>query len=184
MSKINQQFISADQLRQLLRYNHETGDLFWLNRSREMFDSQRMCNTWNARFADKSALTSCQADGYRCGSIFNRKYLAHRVAWALAHKEWPIDQVDHINGNPADNRLVNLRSVSNAENQKNRKRNFNNKTGVIGVHLKSGRYRAVIQEDGKPHHLGYFLTIEEAAAARKLAEVRIGFHVNHGRASS
>ena len=77
--------------------------------------------------------------------------------------------IDHINGNGLDNRRCNLRSVSQAENQRNRAgANSNSKSGVLGVFWKAAnqRWAAQARHDGKIIHIGLFDTIEEAAAAR------------------
>lgn len=74
-------------------------------------------------------------------------------------------QIDHINLNPLDNRLSNLRQCSHAENMRNVKIRKNNSTGYKGVHIHQGKYRAGIRFNGKTHHLGLFATALEAAKA-------------------
>lgn len=92
-------------------------------------------------------------------------------------------QIDHIDHNPLNNRIENLRLVSHHENQKNLKLAKNNKTGASGVfwEKRSKRFKAVIRLDGKDRYLGSFKTIEEAAFARKCGEEHFGFHPNHGQ---
>lgn len=87
--------------------------------------------------------------------------------------------VDHVNGNKLDNRLENLRIVTNSQNQANRHNlNKNNKSGVRGVtapaHLRRGGkpWLAQIGISGKVIYLGIFATLEEAAAARQAAEIK------------
>lgn len=92
-------------------------------------------------------------------------------------------QVDHINGDGLDNRRSNLRAVSAAENQRNKRINSNNTSGVAGVSYaeRDAVWMASIKVDGKGKVLGHFQTFDEAVAARKAAEVHYGFHPNHGR---
>jgi len=99
------------------------------------------------------------------------------------HDEWPQDEIDHINGIRTDNRLVNLRSVTHRENQKNIKRSTCNTSGRVGVRWEGHRskWRSAIKVDGREKHLGSFDSFAEASAARKAAEIKYGFHKNHGR---
>jgi hypothetical protein len=82
--------------------------------------------------------------------------------------------VDHINGDKLDNRRANLRVVSPSVNQANRRRRHpRNTSGVRGVGLFQGgpKWRAQITVDRKVRHLGLFDTLEEAAEARRIAEI-------------
>lgn len=170
-------------LRKLLRYEPETGKLFWRERPREMFSDERCGKTWNTRYAGKESFTANSSDGYRSGSVLSKPYLAHRIIWAIVHDEWPPEQIDHINGNRMDNRIENLRAVSHAENAKNQRPTRNNAAGVMGVQWakREKAWRARIWTDGANKHLGYFGCIGAAAMARCIAERKHGFHPNHGR---
>jgi hypothetical protein len=170
--------IDISTLRQLLAYNPETGALTWLNRSRDFFPTLRAWAIWNGRYAGKEAFT-CNAGGYRTGNLFNRRTKAHRVAYALYHGEWP-DSVDHINGDTADNRIANLRSVDHQTNMRNQKKRSTNTSGVTGVVRFRAKWKAQIADHGKNRNLGHFDSFDEAVAARKAAERRLGFHANHG----
>lgn len=91
-------------------------------------------------------------------------------------------EVDHINGDSLDNRSKNLRVVTNYENRRNTKISSRNRTGVVGVMFKNNRYIATaVDRDGKQRHIGAYRTLEEAANARKQAEIKYGYHENHGR---
>lgn len=90
----------------------------------------------------------------------------HRLAWLLHYGEWPNGHIDHINGIKDDNRIVNLRTVSNAINCQNKRHPLpSNKTGWLGVSYSKGAYVASIQNNGKKRHLGRFPTPELAHAA-------------------
>jgi hypothetical protein len=113
--------------------------------------------------------------------VNGREYKAHRLIWLLVHKAWPENQIDHIDGNGLNNRIENLRDVTNAENARNRKKQKNNESGHTGVRRERGKWRAVIEVSGREIYLGLFINLEEAVAARKAAEAKYGFHANHGK---
>jgi hypothetical protein len=174
--------IPIDELRLLLRYDPATGSLTWLHRPRKMFTSPRIGNMWNTRYAYTSAFTSIRKNGYLTGSIHDVKFYAHRVCWALHYGQWPVDQIDHINGIRTDNRIENLRSGVGVENNRNQKKPSTNTSGHMGVSWDVGRskWHAKIQVDGKTIHLGRYLHLDDAIAARTTADVKYKFHENHG----
>lgn len=171
-----------EALRGLLLYDPESGKLFWKERPRRMFNSNRACSTWNARFSGKEAFTT-KTKGYLNGRVNGLGVQAHRVAWAIYFKEHPTKLIDHINGNKSDNRISNLRSATKSINAKNTKLNTNNTSGVPGVwwSTKRKRWLAELKTNYVKIHLGAFETFDEAAAARLKANPIYGFHENHGR---
>ena len=112
-----------------------------------------------------------------------KKYLLHRLIWTMYNGSIIPNgiQVDHINHNPADNRIVNLRLVTSKENGRNKSKRKTSFSGVTGVTWKNNKWCARIKIDGKSIHLGYFLEFHKAMDARKNAEVLYGFHENHGK---
>jgi hypothetical protein len=175
-------------LRQLLRYETDTGKLYWRERTPDMFSDQKhsaehICNAWNSRFSGKEAFTATDSHGYKHGGLLGRQHLAHRAIWAMLHDEWPSGQIDHINGIRTDNRASNLRGVTNQENSANRKLPKNNKSGQIGVLFRHQlqKWQAVIRVNGTLISLGVFVQKTDAILARKKAEAKYGFHPNHGR---
>lgn len=106
-------------------------------------------------------------DGYVHIRIGSKKYKAHRLAWFYIYRNWPLTFVDHVNGVKSDNRIANLREATRAENQRNRKTNYNSASGRKGVCFdeRTAKWKAAIRVNRKPIHLGYFKTAEEAHAA-------------------
>lgn len=130
-----------------------------------------------------SVVNSLNSKGYLRVGIDNRRHSLHRVIWALAYGYWPKNEIDHINGIKTDNKLENLREVTGAENQRNRKTGVNNTSGCVGVtwHKKAGVWQAQIKTPEKYIYLGSFSDLDDAIAARKDAEKKYGFHENHGK---
>jgi len=159
----------VDDVSKLLRYEPDTGMFFW------RVDVM------------KSATAGSKAGKFHHGYIRiyinGEYYFAHRLAWLLIHKNWPSCQIDHINGNRADNRIANLRAVSHQGNQQNAARRLDNTSGVTGVCWDSRDrvWLARIKVNMKLLRLGGFMSFEDAVAARKSAEKVYGFHENHGR---
>ncbi|MGN6768265.1 MAG: HNH endonuclease [Rhizobiaceae bacterium] len=158
---------SPEVLRQLLRYEPETGKLFWRKRKVELFPSDRACNSWNARYAGQEALFKIEEYGYRRGMIFGRMHLAHRVIWAMHNDRWPAAQVDHVNGDRLDNKIENLREATPQENSCNRRSHRNGTSRFLGVyhHKVTGKWAATIASKGNVLHLGLFSSEREAAIA-------------------
>jgi len=180
----NKALPSPEILRQLLRYELDTGKLFWRKRSADFFPSELACKRWNILFAEQEAFAYVGVNGYCRGAVQNKSLLAHRVAWAILHGNWP-KCIDHINGDRSDNRPINIRDVTNQQNNLNMKRDKRNSSGFQGVtfHKASGKWRAVISYAGVRQSLGYFHDKDAAILARKFAEQSMGYHVNHGRVS-
>lgn len=103
------------------------------------------------------ALTN-KVGGCYAGKLRGKPLLAHRVVWFLAHGEWP-SVIDHIDGDGFNNRLDNLRNVTQQVNMHNQSRR--------GYHYsaRAGKYIARITLGGKQIHVGTFGTAEEAHAA-------------------
>lgn len=184
--------ISAQSvLREILDYDPETGFLTWKARTPDMFrDGARggaaaACRAWNNRYSGCRALCAIDSCGYCGGHLLNKSVRAHRIIWAWVHDEWP-NQIDHINGDKADNRLANLRPVTNQINLQNASLYSNNTSGSIGVYWyrQTKKWRAQIRVDGRCISLGYFSNFDDAVAARKAAEREYGYHPNHGRIRS
>lgn len=160
-------------------YMKDEGALVWLRRPREDFDNENKWSIWNNRYAGTVA-GSISVKGYRCIHVFGKMRHASRLTWIYHYGHWP-EVIDHIDGDIENDRVENLRDVTQTINCQNRALPSTNKTGVMGVYIDCGRYRAQINAFGKRHYLGTFETLQDAADARKDAERRFGFHPNHGR---
>lgn len=161
--------ITAEEARQLLDYDAETGALTW--------------RVGRKRARAGNVAGTPHSKGYIQIRIYGKPYLAHRLAWLITHGAWPENQIDHINGERDDNRLVNLRPATPAENLRNAKRQRNNTSGFKGVswHKPSKRWQAQIAVNGRTIHVGCFSTPEEAHAAYcKAAEKLHGEFANFG----
>lgn len=164
---------SPEVLRQLLRYEPETGKLFWQKRAPRHFvgterrSAEWCCANWNARYADHEAFTHVGTHGYRVGQINSRVYLAHRVIMAIVRGTWDFSYIDHSNGDRLDNRLVNLRLATNGQNIANSRSRGGASSRYLGVarHTQNGNWMASITKDGVQTYLGVFGTEEEAAIA-------------------
>ena len=105
--------------------------------------------------------------GYWRFSIKGVSYQCHRLAWLYVYGVMPDQDIDHINGNPADNRIENLRLADDSTNQANRKRPSTNTSGFKGVtwNAKSSKWQSGIKVNGKSTHLGLFSDPAEAHEA-------------------
>jgi hypothetical protein len=101
---------------------------------------------------------------FACG----RTFLAHRVAWFFAHGEWPSKHIDHINGDPSDNRIGNLRLADVWQNRANSRKSEGKRSRFKGVTYRGDtilHWHAKITKQGAVYRLGMFATEEEAHAA-------------------
>lgn len=150
--RIKKDLPTAEYVRSQLSYAPETGVLRWLKSG----PSRR-----------KSLVAgTITAEGYLRTHFNNHFLLNHRLAWFITYGYWPTNQIDHINGDRADNRLCNLREVDNQRNTQNRvAAHSNNISRLLGVRKRKQRFMARILVNGTPHHLGTYPTAEEAHAA-------------------
>lgn len=163
--------ISHERLLELLSYNPETGDFTW-----------KVTRSHNARAGARTG--RLDGRGYYQVCVDGKRYLAHRLAWFYVHREWPADQIDHINWNRSDNTLLNLRAVSRSVNGRN-KRKASTSGEVVGVRFHKSAQKWAAWINDRPAHqkyLGHFAKHEDAVAARKRAEIEYDYHPNHGAA--
>ena len=165
--------LTQDQLKEILHYCPETGVLTWLVSPNPRLRKGAEAGCVHTQRGNKP---------YRIVRVSNRAYPAHRLAFLYMTGEFPEDQVDHIDGNGCNNIWSNLRAVTGLENKKNMRKYASNTSGTAGVcwHVKCNKWVSQIKVEGKSKHLGYFTNKEDAIAVRKVAEIELGFHPNHG----
>ena len=161
--------ISIVDLKRSLKYDPITGDFTWIIKKPGL------------RIGDIAGSVSTKR-GYSIKSIMvdGKSYVAARLAWYYMTDKWPENQIDHINHNSTDNRWENLRQVTNQENARNRKPQKKNKSGMAGVVKVKGRWVSTIGIDGKVIILYSGDNFGEACKARAEANIKYGFHENHG----
>lgn len=154
--------LTVERAKELLNYDPLTGIFTW---------------RIGRRGASKDAPAGCKRkDGYVTMEVDGERHYCHRLAWVISYGAWPIEQIDHINGDPSDNRLSNLREASNTLNSQNQRRpRPSNKVGYLGVswHKCCESFRATIAVQGKQHHLGLFATAADAHQAYIKAKRRL-----------
>ncbi len=155
MAKIkNDELLTAEYVRSRLVYDSETGLLYWKSGN---------------KLVGKAAGVVTLKRGVIHISIGSRgaarAYVAHRLAWLITYGEWPVCELDHINGNPSDNRLINLRLASRAENSRNARRTTNNRLRGARFIRATGSWEGRIKVNNKVIMLGTFTSAEQAHAA-------------------
>jgi len=119
---------------------------------------------------------------YRQVSVGKRSHYSHRVCYLLYYGHWPNGQLDHIDHDGLNNKIDNLRVVTQSENLKNAPMRIDNTSGHVGVTWHKGRkkWQAGIIVNRSYHFLGRFDDIDLAVSVRKQAEIEFGYHKNHG----
>ena len=173
-------------LHECFELDADTGTLIWKARPLHHFKTAQYQKRHHTIYAGKEA-GNINGKGYRkVAFTWNDKSLdwqQHRIVWAMHYGQWPNKALDHIDGNKTNNAITNLREVTYQENSKNLRMSKNNTSGHIGVNWHKGRskWQASITVSGKWIYLKTYSNIEDAIAARQAAEIKYGFHENHGK---
>lgn len=154
--------LTAARLRELLHYDPDTGVFTWRN-------DQPSRDVKAGDIAGRMRL-----DGYVSISCDGRSYVAHRLAWLHVCGDWPDLDIDHRDGQRANNAFANLRQASDSQNAQNRAIRSDNSSGFPGVgwHKGKGAWQAKIGINSRRFFLGIFDTPEEAHAAYLSAKAR------------
>jgi len=158
--------LEADFVKSILDYDPATGLFTWRHRP-------DMPRKWNSRYAGKRAGTVAK-NGYVKIQIGKKNgngihYPAHVLAWLIIYGQWLPGEVDHIFGDRSDNRICMLRRAGRSDNNCNKARQRNNKSGHVGVWFvnQCQKWEAKINRGGVSLWRAHFSTLEEAVAARK-----------------
>ncbi len=161
MAKLNDT-LSQDELKRLLSYDPLTG-IF-----------RRIARTSNS--VSIGEVAGFKRKGAWQISLLNTEYLAHRLAWLYVYGCWPSEQIDHINCNPSDNRIENLRLANGYENAHNRQNlDRRNKSGFMGVsyNKEKKKWDAEIMAYGVRARLGRFDSPEKASEVYQAAKKKL-----------
>jgi hypothetical protein len=144
--------MNLSRLKQVLRYDEDTGLLYWTE-----------CLSPVAQVG--AVAGTLQSSGYITVGLDGKILRAHRIAWALHYDELPPKFVDHKNRVRSDNRIDNLRASTVVSNAYNQGLASNNKSGVKGVCWDNTKqmWRVMGSVDGKRKRLGYFEDLTEAS---------------------
>lgn len=159
--------LSHKDVTDALSYDSNTGDFTWKLRPRDHFPTEYNWKAFNNTHAGKPA--GKISSGYRAIILFRKHFQLHRLAYLIMTGSHPAECIDHIDGDPLNNRWGNLRDATDSQNNMNSKIGKNNTSGYKGVsfHKASHKWRAYIVVNGVTHSLGYFPTPEAASEATK-----------------
>lgn len=155
---------SQEYVRARLHYNKKTGVFIW-----------KYCTSmplnWNRRYA--GTVAGCNHAGYvKIALLKSTRAFAHNLAWLYVKGEWPAFEIDHKDGNPANNSWKNLRKASRSQQLQNARRRSHNTSGTTGVSWNSRKrcWLSRITVDKKRHLLGVYKKKSDAVKARQAAE--------------
>jgi len=142
--------ISQDGLKKVLRYDPKTGVFVWLKSANGKIG--KVAGSRNRK-------SQIQIDG--------RYYYSSRLAWLYVYGAFPSHYIDHIDRDPTNNKISNLRKASRSQNGRNTSIYKNNSSGIKGVSFEKSRrrWKASIRINSRKITIGYFLTKELARDA-------------------
>ena len=162
--------ITQAQLKSQLHYDPLTGVF-----------TRLVSNTHSVKIGDVAGYR--HSTGYIFISLDNKQYRGHLLAFLYMEGSFPAQEADHINHARDDNSWSNLRHATPKQNRKNSSMYANNKSGFCGVFWEEQRqkWRAYIKHGGSNKLLGRFASLQDAIECRKAANIKYGYHDNHGK---
>jgi HNH endonuclease/AP2 domain len=148
--------LSHNDLVEMLAYDRESGVFTW-----------KVSTNGRAKVGDFAGCL-IKTTGYVVIRKGKMLIPAHRLAWFYSYKQWPEKDIDHIDGNRANNAISNLREANQKENQQNRKSSHSDSSsGILGISFDkvNNKWKAEITAYKKRHFIGRFITKEEASEA-------------------
>ena len=164
--------LSQTELKSLLLYNSLNGEFTW----------SKCKNKNQVKIGDRAGHVS-KAHGYETIKINGKDYRSHRLVFLYVNGAMPAGEVDHVNQNRSDNRLENLRIVTTQDNLKNKSMMKNNSSGFNGVNWNKNynKFEVRISVNKKSVFIGRFKCLIDAVSERIKANIKYGFHKNHGK---
>lgn len=164
--------VTQEELAERLSYDPLTGELTWIAKG-------------NARkVVVGSRAGSVSPHGHRVIRLKGYLYPEHHIIWRLYYGVWPTGYLDHDDHDEQNNRILNLKDVTQAVNNRNQSKRSDNSTGHTGIWINKKnakkRFMSEVGYEGKRVHLKAHYSIEEAIACRANVLKEYGFHVNHG----
>lgn len=157
------EILTQKRLKELLVLDVSSYNFFWLKH--------------RSRLAKPGLIAGClhKISGYWVITIDRRPYYAHRLVWLYLYGEFPLNTLDHINGNGLDNNIENLRLATQAQNMQNMAIKINNTSGHVGISWDKAnqKWHASITCNRKRQHLGFFVEKQDAINAYLLAKKRL-----------
>ncbi len=171
-SPLSDDDLTAETLRRILDYDPQSGVFVWRNPIRKDKVGQIAGGIKADPNGQKSIRIVLTVDKR------SKAFRAHRLAWLHVYGKWPDGEIDHVDHNPLNNAIANLRDVSHQQNMRNQKQYANNQSGVTGLRKSQNGDKWVAEISGT--YIGTYDTKDAADAARAAAEDDRGFHINHG----
>ena len=162
--------LTQARLKEIVHYNKDTG----------IFTRKK---TTSSRAKKGFIVGSIGKVGYLTVRIDGPLYFLHRLVYLYIYGKFPKHHVDHINHDKLDNSFKNLRLVTQKGNSKNMPMRSDNTSGYTGIYFdkRCSKWMGLIKTDDGVKFLGYYEDKEDAINARKKANVKYGYHTNHGK---
>lgn len=151
-------------------FEYRDGKLFWKQKTSK-YSNIRV--GYEVGYLDKN--------GYIIVVINSKHYKLHRIIWKMFYDTDPMEQLDHIDHDKSNNKIENLREVSQKENSKNQTKNKDNTSGYSNIYIRKDNVKKKYKvQFVSEKHTKCFLTLEEAINHRDEKYTEFGFHENHG----